>query len=149
MIVLIDLLISYLIGIFLGHLNTVLERNFWRPIKYFWRDRDKLDLATTENTLSYVYDFIQYHEPSIGARLAKLSAERTLCRVLMMGLAILLITYMILVRCESFDIKRPIIEIGLALMIISAFCFNQRLKDRSEKLMINSWRLIHEANKKS
>ena len=135
------LTVAYVLGALLGGVTAVINRDFWKSKK---RDLTK----KKEDDVSYIYDYIQFHRPDIGSRLAKLSAERHMCRVITVGAIFLFIAYSI-ARPEPYPSSLFwFVEIGLVTMGVFASFLHRHLSSRSEELMSNNWRLIHEENKK-
>jgi hypothetical protein len=133
---------SYMLGALLGGIAEVTNPDVWK--------RNKAQLTTKrENDTSYVYDYIQFQRPDIGARIAKLSAERHMCRVVLVGSIILIIGYPIASPLTFSDTLFWVIECGLGLMGFSALCLYRHLSYRSYESMRNNWRLIHEEQKAS
>jgi hypothetical protein len=140
--VLFALVVSYMLGALLGGIAAVADRDFWR--------QRKLDLTgKKENDIAYIYDYIQFHRPDIGARLAKLSAERHMCRVILVGAAILIISDAIAAPVAYSDARFWIIETGLIVMAGAALCLHRHLASRSSELMRNNWRLIQQEQSKT
>jgi len=136
------LTIAYVLGALLGGVTAVINRDFWK--------RKKIDLTSKkENDVSFIYDYIQFHRPDIGSRLAKLSAERHMCRVITAGAIILFVVYSFSPPVPYFSSLFWGVEIGLMAMGSSAAFLHRHISFRSEELMSNNWRLIHEENRKA
>lgn len=90
----------------------------------------------------FIYDFIMLHEPAVGSRLAKLSAERSMCRVLAAGAAVLGISYLITPTTELWSPVFWQIELGLLFGLILAMTMRRHLTGRSKKLMRNNYYAI-------
>jgi len=134
---------AYLTGLLLGAIGFALfEDGFKRPLFNALR-QEKPGATITEDDLSYVYDFIAIRNPSTGLRMAKLRAERHLCRVLIVGCVILAIIDI----CR--DWRAPAVAdaaiIG-ALGGISAamFLLQRHLCDRMWRLSANCWLILHD-----
>ena len=124
-------------------LNKLFSSKVWRIIckpKYDFEDDPNI-----EQSMSYVYDFILSKDKEIGARLAKMSAERHFCRVLISGSIILFILLFI----PIFDHKWPIIFSNIRLshllligIFFSAKALKRHLVIRSQNLMKNNYPIL-------
>jgi len=133
---------SYMLGALLGGIAEAANPHLWK--------RKKAQLTNkSENDMSYVYDYIHFHRPDIGARIVKLSAERHMCRVILVGSILLIIGYPIASPLTFMEVRLGVIECGLGLMGFSAICLYRHLSYRSYESMRNHWRLIHEEQKAS
>lgn len=131
---------SYVLGALLGGIAEVANPHLWK--------REKTQLTNKrENDISYVYDYIHFHRPDIGARIAKLSAERHMCRVIFVGSIFLLLSYPIAAPLPFSNLLFWGIECGLGIMGFSAICLYRHIVYRSYESMRNHWRLIHEEQK--
>lgn len=92
LLVTLGLMFSYMTGILLGGIGCFVEKIIRRSKEHFEifdRDGTLPKRKPNINRISYIYDVIQHYEPAAGARLAKLSAERNMCRVLIVGSVLL------------------------------------------------------------
>ena len=132
---------SYLAGIILSAVGYMIEN------KEYKRKTSELKLELWgKNALpsddSYVYDFIQYKAPAAGSRLAKLSAEGCMCRVLFLGFSLLVILHC-LVNWKDFLHFDFWIALALLIVgIVAVFWFRKHLKIRSHELMRNYWHIL-------
>jgi hypothetical protein len=138
---LIATVVAYSLGALFGGIASITNRAFWRKNRSDITGKQDIDI-------SYIYDYIQFHRPDIGSRLAKLSAERHMCRVIIVGMVILFIFYTVAAPAPYSSASFWITEFGLLLLGVSAFCLHRHITTRSTELMSNNWRLIHDAEKK-
>jgi hypothetical protein len=143
LLVLLVLVVTYVVGSLLGGLSALADRNFWQ--------KGKTDLTDKKKKIdtSYVYDYIQFHRPDIGSRLAKISAERHMCRVLFVGAVILIISYVFAAPVPYSSGLFWLVESGLVGVAIISLCQNRHLLSRSFELMSNNWGLIHDEKSKA
>lgn len=135
----VGIFLSYFIGIVFGALGYFIYGKEWkRNINNI--DFNSLDFCESQTKASYIYDVIQHMAPDAGARLAKLSAEMNMCRVLIIGFIVLVITNFVKngVSCLSSWITFAL----LIFFIISAWLFHRHLKIRSRQLMRNYWHIL-------
>lgn len=110
------------------------------------QDRDSI-LAVKKpniNSISYIYDVIQYYEPAAGARLAKLIAERNMCRVLMVGSILLEIWHVLK--------DKVFLDYWLCFFVfcfLSSYLFYTHLISRSRALVRNYRDIFARENKKA
>lgn len=77
----------------------------------------------------YIYDFLLANHADIGARLAKLSAERHMCRSMMVGAFLLLVGRNIYFLGQSFNWWMPFLAVVFYFIVV--FVLNKRPKDTS------------------
>jgi hypothetical protein len=154
-IILLTILVSYMIGIFLGGIGFALSKIIdWLKTKrkieeiakllnlkeILWPDPFRVEkLKKTELTIPYAYDYIQHYDPQAGSRLAKLRAEVHLARVLVVGVMLIIIAYVI--HTHHLDFKLSVL-IG---MLLSSFLFWAHLKIRISHLMENCYKVIYDS----
>lgn len=131
---------AYILGSLLSGISAAANRDFWQKPKSNLTNKK-------DNDISYVYDYIQFHHPEIGARLAKLSAERTMCRVMLVGSVLLAAAYATAAPAGYTNALFWMTEFGLVFLGVCAVCLHRYLSSRSWELMSNNWRLIHEERK--
>src|SRR6185436_1465826 len=125
---LIGLLSSYLVSILLGAIGFYILDQEWNEeppkLSFGWYpDRHDPYIVT-----SFMYDAIQHHDPQAGARLAKLSAERHMCNVLIVGFGALALAELYLTGARW-------LAIALFIAIASAaYLVRRYLKNRSLRL---------------
>ncbi len=135
----IGILVSYFVGIVLGAIGYCISGNEDK-IEVDDINFDSVDFNDKSAKLSYIYDVIQHMAPKAGARLAKLSAERNMCRVFIAGFIILIIINIwncIIVRRSPWGTI-----LLLILCIASARLFLKHLVIRSRWLMRNYWHIL-------
>jgi len=138
--IVLGLLFSYMTGIIVGGIGYCFDDFLWWIIKWIKkiasRGKDESPPNGQPNTdgISYMYDLIQYYDPAAGARLAKLSAERNMCRILIFGCIFLVIGHYLLDGL-SLDYKYsfPLLAICSLLSVL----FYVHLKLRSRALIKN------------
>ncbi len=94
--------------------------------------------------ISFLYDAIQHEFPSVGSRLAKLSAERHLARVLTIGLSILFFAYIFTHYPLWKTLQFYLISGALISSAVLSYIFNLHIEDRSSYLMVNHWHFLPE-----
>ena len=132
------ILFSYMTGILLGGIGYFIE-DILRKIK----EGDSLATKLDNDSISYWYDAIQHYDPAAGARLAKLSAEKNMCRVLIVGYVILIIV--------SFKINGEFSKYWFLFYVASVICsalFYIHLICRSSQLVKNYRCIIKREGKK-
>lgn len=144
LLLLLGLLFSYMTGILLGGIGYFIE-DILRKRRFVILHKGEIlsDSKPNIDSISYLYDAIQYYDPATGARLAKLSAEKNMCRVLIVGYVILIIVY--------FMINRMNFNYWLLLFLVSAICsalFYVHLEVRSYNL-INNYRYLLKREEKA
>lgn len=136
------ILFSYFISTLLGGIWMFVSRKEWRdlPLKSMEAKAETPDQRYPH--VSFLYDAIQYKFPSVGSRLAKLSAERHSARVLTIGLFSLSVAY-ILTHYPSWKTLQFYLVLGaLILSAIFSYIFNLHIAVRSNYLMANHWHFL-------
>jgi hypothetical protein len=138
---------AYLTGTLLGAFGFYIWGKEWKqsPPKLHPTEPPKLD--DYELLKSYAYDAIQLHDPSAGARLGKLAAERHLCRVLVVGYPVLGLVHIIML---AFGARTSSLWISLPLCVSVAGCallFHRHLRIREDRLLVNVWHALDLAQK--
>ena len=96
---------------------------------------------------SYRYDYILYHAPSVGARLAKLRAETHMCRVLMVGSIFLTVLYFYQ-RPPQDEALSSLFQGFLLSVFVMALMLKIHLASRSRNALRNNWEIVSEEKKK-
>ena len=141
-------IIAYVVGALLGAIGFAFSSREW--IRNRARTSIRLELPAVDSPhvgLSFMYDSILLREPPTGARLAKLQAERHMCRVLMMGTIMLGVAYAAR-NWFPWGWLRSSVLLGLALLAWSAYLFDVHLEVRSGRLLVNLWHLLGEPARK-
>ena len=136
------IIFSYLVGVVLGTVGYVIVGKEWRK----YTSEPNLELPDPKNPasgISYIYDFVQHKDPPAGARLANLSAERTMCWVLGFGFFVLIILHAITNRRDWQHPDFWIIIVFLISSILSVGLFHKHLLIHSRKLMLNYWHMLN------
>lgn len=163
--IILALLIAYSISIILNGLLTLLsdlsslfkklllpyEQNRQELIDVTTKDKLKVKQATktiqndedTEAPSShFVYDYIRFRRPDVGARLVKIKAEIRMCKVLIFG-------WIILIFLNFYNVPNVstrefiIIECTLLIGIIGVFRFFKKLNEKFHTGLVNHWKLLH------
>ncbi len=100
-----------------------------------------MQVGKGEESYSYRYDFIHFHCPRAGARLAKIGAERHMCRVVIVGAVLLLIS----LAAGAPGLTTEIVRAALAVALLGAWALNRHLDKRGKRGVLNNWRLINDA----
>lgn len=158
------LLVFYVIGTLLGALGFAITETEWNtkkiakiverpqldPLSFArgieWNTKTMTKVADQpdlpDSVIAYMYDAILWHSPAAGARLAKLRAEQHMCRVLIVGLLLLVALYSAAhaPAWQSWTYWR---HIALILFGIgTSYLFYVHLAIRVRRLMLNCWDLI-------
>jgi hypothetical protein len=134
---------SYLIGVLLGAIGFVcFEHRRHRTTKFADLSQDIPIGRLTERDLPYVYDFILIQNPSAGTRLVKLRAEVHLCRVIIIGCAMLMLLYLIQQRADMTPVVGGVVLV-LMLAAAAAYLFHRHLQVRAWLLQINCWNILN------
>jgi RsiW-degrading membrane proteinase PrsW (M82 family) len=142
LVIIVSLVFAYLTGVLLGALGTFIFEREWRIGDV---SNVQFDAPTSEKRtppIWVMYDTIQYRFPSAGARLAKLSAERHLARVLIVGFVILTVLWGIAKRISWHDGKYWLVIVLLLVGSFLSWLFNRHLRIRSMRLMVNYWHFL-------
>jgi len=91
---------------------------------------------------SYMYDYIPHIDADAGMRLAKLSAERHMCRVFMTGCSTLFVIKICLLLPPLFFSPDGVVLSVLAAIVLLSFLFYKHLAIRSRQLLVNNWHRI-------
>lgn len=137
---LLAVLSAYIVATLLGAAGYAIWREEWKI------DVSKIELKVPNGNAGsapgFVYDAIQRNDSRAGARLAKLSAERHMSRVLILGFPILLVLN-VAVNLGSWGTGNFwVTAIALLLGTACSNAFLRHLNIRSRSLMINYWYMI-------
>lgn len=161
--VLIAIVTSYILGVIVGGLAyAIMTKGSPFYILWKWLSKKIKDLNNSDNPLkkansenettenkSVIYDYILFHSPNVGSNLAKLSAERSLSRVLIIGVSIIVVVYFFTPFYEFCGDRFWTIEGVLLGVIVGLILFYRRILLRSKELMANNYDLIKERLKSS
>lgn len=138
------ILFSYFISTLLGGIWMFLSRKEWKELDLKSIEAKAKTPDQTYPHVSFLYDAIQYKLPSVGSRLAKLSAERHSARVLTIGLSSLSVAYILSHYSSWKTLQFYLIFGALILSAISSYIFNLHISVRSHYLMVNHWHFLTE-----
>ena len=117
------LAVSYLVGTMVGAIGyAVCNWEFPR----WWSTIPPLDTRSAK----YKYDYLQLKAPVAGLRLAKLSAERHACRVILCGTPIVIAAAIIWGGSSAPAISGSALFSVLAVVFFSSLCFVRHLHIR-------------------
>lgn len=141
------LLVAYVVGTLLGAIGFAFWHREWTA-KELSKIRVELPELPgpykTGTGFPFMYDSILVHAPAAGARAVKLRAEQHMCRVLIVGTAMLFVAY-----CSThwppWELSRDLGIVGvLALIAVAAYLFHVHLDLRTRWLLVNYWYLLGE-----
>jgi hypothetical protein len=137
------LVVSYVTGTLLGAFGFAVWEVQWRKKKV---GSLRLDVPEPTNDdpnsgISFKYDAVLLLEPSAGARMVKLRAERHFSRVIVVGTVILIGLYLAKNSAPS-DAKAFGVLVGLGTMAWAAYLFDVHLAIRTTTLLMNYWYLL-------
>lgn len=135
------LLASYVIGMLFSAFGFLFDGAEWKIVP----DSISLELPNGENPeggASYMYDAVQYYSPSSGLRLAKLSAEVTMGRVLIVGIVLLVIIHIVANHGAWQSLGFWLILISALLAGVGACCLRRHISIRRRRMLVNCWHLI-------
>jgi hypothetical protein len=146
-ILILALFIAYSVGVFLNGIQYIFSRKLWK--KYLSTSGNLQSesecLENIKKLTSYKYDSIQLYFPRVGYRIAKLRAERSFCRVLFSGFALLFIIYGIFPPIGRLELSFLATELlFLVAFIIFYFLYKHRSFHAAESIR-NNWLLLQEA----
>lgn len=150
---LIGLLLSYLVGVLLGAIGFLVQSSEWKTETITLSIHEPPNLETQALLRSFMYDAVQLYNPQVGARLAKLSAEQHMCRVLMVGFIGLVPTRLALQTQHILGtgpgtLCATIILSFVALVVVfSSALFHRHLDIRSTRQLANYWYSLDLAKK--
>jgi hypothetical protein len=145
-VLLVGLTASYMLGLLLGSLSLLLaDDDLFLDARFITAEiPTRLNASVmSRGQVSFLYDALQYFNPAAGARLAKLRAEQHLCRVLLMGVALLIPSYLV-THWRSPLAERSSVLAGLLGMALAARAFFLHLEVRSSRLRMNYCQLLAE-----
>jgi hypothetical protein len=144
-IVLVGLVFSYLVGVLLGAIGFFVQELKVKPPALSLDECPNLE--NPEILRSYMYDAVQLHDPQAGARLAKLSAEQHMCRVLIFGFIALACVRTGLYFAGN-QARGFWVTMALFLAVIStSWLFLRHLGIRSSRHLANHWHALDLARK--
>jgi len=137
------LVTAYIVGTLLGAIGFALWHGEWTrkavaAVQLELPQDDDDDKP--ESGMAFKYDAVLLHEPAAGARLVKLRAEQHLCRVLAIGVFLLVPLYVW--RSWPWRASDVGVLAGLALIAWSAYLFYIHLEIRARRLLANYWFLL-------
>jgi len=133
---------SYFISTLLGGIWMFVSRKGYKGLDLDTLQKNLEKLDNVYPDVSFLYDAIQYIFPSVGSRLAKLSAERHSARVLTIGFSILFFAYIFTHYSSWKNLQFYLISGALILSAIFSFIFNLHIAVRSNYLMVNHWHFL-------
>jgi len=144
-ILLIGLIFSYLVGVLLGSIGFFVQE--WKlkppPLSLYKCP----DLEKPELLRAFMYDAVQLHDPRAGARLAKLSAEQHMCRVLIFGfIALASVRTGLYIAGNLAGAFWETIALCLA-VVLTSWLFHRHLGIRSSSHLANHWYSLDLARK--
>lgn len=92
-------------------------------------------------SLAFIYDFIRFRAPDVGARLVKVRAECHMCAVLVTGLTILSIIHLIILILNP-TISKIVLECVFLLGCIAFWYFMRDLEQRFMTGICNYWAIL-------
>lgn len=138
--------VSYAIGVLLGHTVPSVKDDEWRKDPKTMR----VELPNPDDPdsgISYIYDAIQHHYPTTGARLAKLSAERCFARVFTLGNTVLVFLFVIRHWAGHWPLEFYFVLGILVSAVVAAFVFDKHIQIRSRHLLLNNWHILQSEGK--
>jgi hypothetical protein len=146
-IALVGLLASYITGTLLGALGFFVDGKEWRVRPVEPSDSVPPDMTDESLRTAYMYDAVQSHDPKAGARLAKLSAEKHMCRVLLVGFSVMAVAHVVLnIRAVGSAAFWSLLG-AFAGTLLSAYLFYRHLDIRTTRLLYNQWHILGLGNK--
>ena len=140
------LVVSYMVGIILGALASVLASREWST-KHVQSIIAEVPVnfnapGITDGERAFLYDFLQFRNPAAGARLAKLRAEQNLCGVLLVGTAVIAIAFVLTQRQPIPWLQLTGVLLGLSGLAVGAYAFYVHLAIRARRLLLNCCHLL-------
>ena len=89
-----------------------------------------------------MYDAIQHYDPAAGARLAKLSAERHMCRVLIVGCPTICIAHAFHNYADWRSSEYCLLFVVLMVGLVGSVFLYLHLAIRQRRALLNNWDLI-------
>jgi len=136
------LLVSYLVGTLLGALGFFVAEREWRVKPIELSDTVPPDMTNENLRTAYMYDAVQFHDPKAGARLAKLRAEKHMCRVLLVGFSVMVVAHVVInVRAVGSAAFWSVLG-AFAGTLVSAYLFHRHLDVRTTRFLYNQWHIL-------
>ncbi len=136
------LLASYLVGVLLGAIGFCISGREWRVKPIELSALEPPDLSDENSRHAYMYDAVQFRAPRVGARLAKLRAEKHMCRVMLVGFSMMTVFHVLLNSYAVGSISFWFVLGALGATIVSSYLFYRHLDIRTTRLLWNQWHLL-------